>query len=106
MLCSQEAQSSGLKALSAARAQKQSGLGKCPAAAGDGWRLCFVGSHPTGDGDELGSAVYKTQGLQEQVNHQRGKARRSTHARFSIPPSLTELINLAKIQCTVICLIQ
>lgn len=28
------------------------------------------------------------------------------HARLSLPPSLIELINLAKTQCTVICLIQ
>lgn len=82
------------------------GLGKPPGATGDGWWLRLAGGRPTGDGDGLVSAVPKPQGLQEQVNDQRGKARRSTHARLSIPPSLIELINLAKIQCTVICLIQ
>lgn len=56
--------------------------------------------------DKLVSAVHKPQGLQEQVSDHRGEARRSTHARLSIPPSLIELINLAKIQRAVICLIQ
>lgn len=48
----------------------------------------------------------KPQGLQEEVRDQRGRGRKSTHTRLCIPPSLIELINLAKMQRSVICLIQ
>lgn len=70
------------------------GLGEAPGATGDG----SGSSHPVGD-------AHKPQSLQEEVRDQRSKARRSTHTPLH-PPSLIELINLAKIQRSVICLIQ
>lgn len=43
-------------------------------------------------------------GAWEQVSIQRGRVRKNTHGRLSFPLSLIELINLVKIQCSVICL--